>query len=150
MSAQTLKDSIKAAMKAAMKAKHKSRLGTIRLIQSELKRIEVDERVEVDDARVLAVLDKMLKQRRDSIQQFEAAGRQDLADQEAAEVAVIQTFMPQQLDAAEVSAIIDEAIASTGASSMADMGKVMGILKPKLQGRADLGAASGELKKRLS
>ena len=144
------KIAIEQAMKDAMRAKEKERLATIRLILAEIKRIEVDERIDIDDARVLAVLDKMLKQRRDSIQQFEAAGRQDLADQEAAEVAVIQTFMPQQLDAAEVSAIIDEAIASTGASSMADMGKVMGILKPKLQGRADLGAASGELKKRLS
>ena len=144
------KIAIEQAMKDAMRAKEKERLATMRLILAEIKRIEVDERIDIDDARVLAVLDKMLKQRRDSIQQFEAAGRQDLADQEAAEVAVIQTFMPQQLDAAEVSAIIDEAIASTGASFMADMGKVMGILKPKLQGRADLGAASGELKRRLS
>lgn len=144
------KVAIETAMKEAMRAKEKARLGTIRLILAEIKRIEVDEREPVDDARVLSILDKMLKQRRDSINQFKQAGRDELAEQEQKEIEVIQTFLPAQLDAGEVSKIIEQAISSTGASSMADMGKVMAVLKTELQGRADMGAASAELKKRLA
>jgi uncharacterized protein YqeY len=149
MSEQSLRDTIKAAMKAAMKAKDKQRLGTIRLIQSEFKRIEVDERIELDDARALAVLDKMIKQRRDSAQQYEAAGRQELADQEHSEIAVIQEFMPAPLDQAELEALVDAAIAASGASGMQAMGTVMADLKPRLQGRADMGAVSQLVKARL-
>lgn len=137
-------------MKVAMRAKDKPRLGVIRLIQSEFKRIEVDERIELDEARILAVLDKMVKQRRDSAKQYEDADRQDLADQEHFEITVVTEFLPQALSDLEVSALIDAAIASTGASGMQDMGKVMGILKPQLQGRADMGAASKLIKDKLS
>lgn len=144
------KIAIETAMKEAMRAREKERLGTIRLILAEIKRIEVDEREPVDDARVLAILDKMLKQRRDSISQFKQAGRDELAEQEQKEIDVIQTFLPAQLDAAEINAIIEKAIAETGASGMADMGKVMGKLKGELQGRADMGAVSAELKAKLT
>jgi uncharacterized protein YqeY len=137
-------------MKDAMRAKAKVRLGTIRLIQADIKRIEVDERIEVDDARVLAILDKMVKQRRDSIKQFEDADRQELADVEQAEIEVIQEFLPEALSEDELAAMIDDAIASTGAESMKDMGKVMGIIKPKIQGRADVGAVSGLIKGKLN
>ncbi|MEE4144118.1 MAG: GatB/YqeY domain-containing protein, partial [Halieaceae bacterium] len=132
MSDETLRATITAAMKAAMKARDKERLGTIRLIQSEFKRIEVDERIEIDDARALAVLDKMVKQRRDSQSQYEDGGRQELADKEAAEIAVIQEFLPRQLSDAELDTLIDQAIASSGASGMQAMGAVMAELKPKL------------------
>lgn len=145
-----LKNTITEAMKTAMREKNKSRLGVIRLMTSAMKQIEVDERIELDDARVLTILDKMLKQRRESIKQYEAAERQELADQEAFEITVIQEFMPSQLDDAEIDAIIDDAVASTSASSMKDMGKVMGIIKPKLAGRADMGAVSGKIKAKLS
>ena len=137
-------------MKDAMRAKAKVRLGTIRLIQADIKRIEVDERIEVDDTRVLAILDKMVKQRRDSIKQYEDAGRQELADVEQAEIKVIQEFLPEALSEDELAAMIDDAIASTGAESMKDMGKVMGIIKPKIQGRADVGAVSGLIKGKLN
>ncbi len=137
-------------MKVAMRAKHKPRLGIIRLIQAEFKRIEVDERIELDDARVLAVLDKMVKQRRDSAKQYEDADRNDLAEQEHFEISIIGEFLPQPLSEDEVSTLIDEAIASTGASGMQDMGKVMGILKPQLQGRADMGSASKIIKSKLA
>lgn len=137
-------------MKAAMRAKDKPRLGVIRLIQSEFKRIEVDERIELDDARVLAVLDKMVKQRRDSVKQYEAAERQDLADQEHFEISIITEYLPQALSDDEVANLIDDAIAATGASGMQDMGKVMGTLKPQLQGRADMGAASKIIKDKLA
>ena len=137
-------------MKVAMRAKAKVRLGTIRLIQADIKRIEVDERIEVDDTRVLAILDKMVKQRRDSIKQYEDAGRQELADVEQAEIKVIQEFLPEALSEDELAAMIDDAIASTGAESMKDMGKVMGIIKPKIQGRADVGAVSGLIKGKLN
>jgi uncharacterized protein len=137
-------------MKDAMRAKAKVRLGTIRLIQADIKRIEVDERIEVDDTRVLAILDKMVKQRRDSIKQYEDAGRQELADVEQAEIEVIQEFLPEALSEDELAAMIDDAIASTGAESMKDMGKVMGIIKPKIQGRADVGAVSGLIKEKLN
>lgn len=149
MSASPLKDDIQAAMKAAMRAKDKPRLQTIRLIQAEFKRIEVDERIELDDARVLAVLDKMVKQRRDSAQQFEDAGRSELAEQENYEISVIQEFLPQQLSEAEIIALVDKAIASVDAEGMQAMGQVMGQLKPELQGRADMGKVSGLVKQRL-
>jgi len=136
-------------MKDAMRARAKERLGAIRLILSEVKRIEVDERIDVDDARLLAVLDKMVKQRRDSINQYENAGRQELADVEQAEIEVIQEFLPEPLSDEELTVMIDEAIAASGAESMRDMGKVMGILKPKIQGRADVGAVSGMIKGKL-
>jgi len=145
-----LKTQITDAMKTAMREKNKARLGVIRLMTSAMKQIEVDERIELDDARVLTILDKMLKQRRESIKQYEAAERQELADQEAFEITVIQEFMPSQLSDDEISTIIDEAVAATGASSMKDMGKVMGIIKPKLAGRADMGAVSGKIKAKLA
>jgi uncharacterized protein YqeY len=133
-----------------MRAKDKPRLGAIRLIQAEIKRIEVDERIEIDDTRVLAILDKMVKQRRDSINQYEAAGRQELADVEVQEISVIQDFLPAALSDAEIAAMVEAAVTSSGATSMADMGKVMGILKPQIQGRADGGAVSGLVKAALN
>lgn len=145
----TLKAQITAAMKDAMRAKEKERLGAIRLIQAEIKRIEVDERIDVDDARVLAILDKMVKQRRDSINQYQDAGRQELADREQAEIDVIQEFLPEALSDDELSTMIEAAIAESGAESMRDMGKVMAVLKPKIQGRADVGAVSGLVKAKL-
>jgi uncharacterized protein len=146
----SLKQQLKDAMKEAMRAKDKERLGAIRLVLAEIKRIEVDERIEIEDARTLAVLDKMVKQRRDSIAQFESAGRQELADVEIAEINVIQDFLPTALTEAEIAELIEQAIADSGAESMRDMGKVMGIIKPQIQGRADAGAVSGLIKKALS
>lgn len=146
----SMKKQINDAMKDAMRAKDKPRLGAIRLIQAEIKRIEVDERIEIDDARTLAILDKMVKQRRDSINQYETAGRQELADIEIAEINVIQDFLPAALSDAEISAMVAAAVTEAGASSMADMGKVMGILKPQIQGRADGGAVSGLVKAALN
>ena len=140
---------IRDAMKAAMRAKEQERLTTIRLVQAEFKRIEVDERIELDDARVLVVLDKMLKQRRDSISQFEAAGRQELADKEVREIAIIQEFLPTPLTAEEITALIDAAIRETGASSMKDMGAIMALLRPQIQGRADAAEVSKSIKARL-
>ena len=145
-----LKSQLKDAQKAAMRAKDKARLTVIRGMLAAIKRIEVDERIELDDARILSVLDKMLKQRRDSISQFEAAGRNDLADQEKYEMGVVQEFLPAQLTSAEIDALIEAAIAATGANSMQDMGKVMGQLKPQLQGRADLGKVSAQIKASLT
>lgn len=150
MSEATLKARIQEEMKAAMRARDKQRLGTIRLIQAEIKRIEVDERIDIDDARLLAVLDKMCKQRRDSVQQYNDAGRSELADIETAEIAVIQEFLPAQLSEAELAAMITETITSTGAESMKDMGKVMAVLKPKLQGRADMAIVSKAIKASLA
>jgi hypothetical protein len=150
MSDATLKARLTEAMKAAMRAQEKARLGAIRLIQAEIKRVEVDERIELDDARVLAILDKMIKQRRDSIQQFESAGRTDLVEIEAGELAVIQEFLPQALGEAELELLIDGAIRESGAVAMKDMGKVMAILKPQVQGRADMGLVSQRIKARLS
>ncbi|MEH6617428.1 MAG: GatB/YqeY domain-containing protein [Porticoccus sp.] len=146
---ESLKGQITSAMKDAMRAKAKERLGAIRLILAEVKQIEVDERIDVDDARLLAVLDKMVKQRRDSIHQYKEAGRQELADIEQAEIEIIQEFLPEALSNEELASMIDEAIASSSAESMRDMGKVMGILKPKIQGRADVGAVSGMVKGKL-
>lgn len=145
----SLKARITEDMKAAMRGGDKRRLGVIRLIQSAIKQREVDERVELDDAQVIVTLDKMLKQRRDSIEQYQKAGREDLAEQEAFEIGVIQEYMPAALSETEIDALVDEAIAATGASSMRDMGAVMGRLKPKLQGRADMGEVSKRIKSRL-
>lgn len=146
----TLKERITADMKTAMRAKDKDSLGTIRLILAAVKQVEVDERITLDDSAVLAILDKMVKQRRDSISQFEKAGRDDLVAQERGELELIQTYLPKALDESEIDALIDEAVATTGASGMRDMGKVMGWLKPKLQGRADMGKVSGQIKQRLN
>ena len=150
MSDTALKDRITDAMKDAMRAKDKDRLGAIRLITAAIKQKEVDERADMDDAAVLAVLDKMLKQRRDSIKQYNDAGRDELAAREEYEVGIIQEFMPAQLGEGEIAAIIDAAISETGAETMKDMGKVMGIVRPQVQGRADMGAISGVIKARLS
>ncbi len=144
-----IKDQITEQMKDAMRAKDKARLGTIRLMLAELKRIEVDERIELDDARVLAVLDKMIKQRKDSIAQYLAAERPELADKEQQETEVIKTFLPQPLSDDEVNQIIDAAIAETGATGMQAMGQVMAIIKPQLQGRADMGNVSKQVKAKL-
>ena len=141
---------VKAAMKTAMKAREKQTLNTIRLIQAEFKRIEVDERIEIDDARALVIMDKMVKQRRDSISQFEAAGRDELAAIERAEITVIQEFLPQQLSEDEIVAIIDEALSGIDATGMSAMGPLMGVIKPKLQGRADMGAVSKLVKAKLT
>ena len=145
----SLKADINNAMKDAMRAKDKPRLSAIRLIQAEVKRIEVDERIEIDDQRLIAIMDKMIKQRRDSITQYEAAGRDELAAVEIAEIEVIQDFLPTALTEQEIDELIQATIASSGAESMRDMGKVMGILKPKIQGRADAGIVSAGVKKAL-
>jgi uncharacterized protein YqeY len=137
-------------MKSAMRAQNKDRLLTIRTILSEFKKIEVDERITLDDVRCLAVLDKMIKQRRDSIKQFEAANRQELADREQAEITVIQEYMPARLSETEVLTLIAEAIRESGAASAQEMGKVMAILKPKLQGKADMGEVSKLVKNKLN
>ncbi|MEC9122016.1 MAG: GatB/YqeY domain-containing protein [Pseudomonadota bacterium] len=141
---------IKASMKEAMKAREKERLATIRLIQAEFKRVEVDERIEIDDARALAIMDKMVKQRRDSISQFESAGRDELAAIERAEINVIQEFLPQQLSEDEILAIVDDALSGIDATGMAAMRPLMGVIKPKLQGRADMGAVSKLVKAKLT
>ena len=150
MSDSALKQTIQDAMKTAMKAGDKPRLGVIRLITSAIKQVEVDERKDLSDADILAILDKMTKQRRESAAQYEQAGRQDLLDQENYEITVLQAFLPEALSDDEIDALIEAAIASTQASSIKDMGKVMGELKPKLQGRADMGAVSGRIKARLN
>jgi uncharacterized protein len=144
-----LKDQITDAMKAAMKARDKERLGTLRLMLSECKRVEVDERIELADERVLAILDKMIKQRRDSARQYQEAGREALAEQENYEITVIEEFLPEALSSEELATIIDQAIADSGADSPRDMGKVMALIKPQIQGRADMGAASLMVKQRL-
>ena len=149
MSTVSLKQRIQEDMKAAMKSGQKDRLGVIRLILSAIKQIEVDQRIVLDDAQVVNVLDKMLKQRRDSISQYTAAGRTDLADVESAEVVIIQEYMPQAMSDEEIETLIGQAIADTGASAMSDMGKVMALLKPVMQGRADMGAVSARIKARL-
>ncbi|WP_421208945.1 GatB/YqeY domain-containing protein [Aeromonas sp. 602396] len=146
----SLKDQLKDQQKLAMLAKDKARLGAIRLLMAEIKQREVDTRIELNDEDILAVVTKMVKQRRDSISQFEAAGRQDLADKESAEIVVLQEFLPQQLAADEIAALIEQAITESGAAVMADMGKVMAVLKPKIQGRADVGAVSAQVKTRLA
>ena len=145
----TLKARITEDMKNAMRARDAARLSTIRLLQAAIKQREVDERIEMTDADVLSILDKMVKQRKDSITAFEAGHRADLAAAERAEIAVLQTYLPQPLTAAEIDALIADAIASTGAAGLPGMGKVMAVLKPKLAGRADLGAASAQVRARL-
>ena len=136
-------------MKTAMKAGDKERLKVVRLILAAIKQIEVDQRIELDDAAVLTVLEKMVKQRRDSIEQFQNGNRQDLADIEIAEIAILDTYLPEQLSAAEVDQIVDDVIAATGAESIRDMGKVMGQIKAKAAGRADMGAVGAKVKARL-
>ena len=149
MADSPLKARLTEAMKSAMRAHQKDRLSAIRLILADIKRIEVDERIDPDDARILTVLDKIAKQRRDSISQFRAAGRNDLADKEEQELGVVTEFLPQQMSEAEINALIDKAIADSGAASAADMGKVMAIVKPAAQGRADMAAVSKLVKARL-
>jgi len=150
MTDSSLKQRLTDDMKTAMRSKDKARLGVIRLALAAIKQREVDERVELDDTQVLAVLDKMVKQRRDSVRQYEDAGRQELADQEGYEIGVLQDYLPAALDDAELDALITQAIETSGAVSMKDMGKVMGVLKPQVQGRADMGAVSQKIKQRLS
>lgn len=145
-----LKTSLSDAMKAAMRSQDKARLSAIRMIIADIKRIEIDERIEVDDARALTVLNKIAKQRRDSIAQFRSAGRDDLADKETFELGVVEEFLPQPLDAAAVAKLIEDAVATSGAQSAADMGKVMALLKPAIQGRADMTEVSKQVKARLS
>ena len=145
-----LKTCITDAVKTAMREKDKARLATLRLITAAIKQKEVDERTELNDEQVVAILEKMLKQRKDSIEQFEKAGRNELADQEKSEIEIIQVYMPEQLSDDEIEALIKEAITSTGAESMKDMGKVMGQLKSKLAGKADMGAVSGKIKALLN
>ena len=146
----SLKAQITEDMKAAMRAKESARLATIRLILAEIKRKEVDEQIELDDTQTLAIVEKMIKQRKDSITQFEAGGRADLADIEKAELAILSTYMPAGLSDEEIAAEVAAAVASTGAAGPQDMGKVMGVLKPKLAGRADMTVVSGLVKKALT
>ncbi|HIE02738.1 MAG: GatB/YqeY domain-containing protein [Candidatus Parabeggiatoa sp.] len=147
---ESLKLSITDDMKSAMRAKEKQRLGVIRLIQAAIKQREVDERISLDDTQVISVLDKMLKQRRDSLAQYEKAGRQDLADQEAFEISLIQEYMPTPLSEAELTDLIQKAIKETQANSIKALGKVIGYLKPKVQGRTDMKALSASIKQQLS
>ena len=137
-------------VKAAMRSKAKERLQTLRLITAAIKQIEVDKRIELDDAGLLAVLEKMLKQRKDSIEQFDKAGRDDLSSKEKAEVLIIREYMPEQMSEAEVAAIVDAAVSSTGAESVKDMGKVMGVVKPQVAGKADMGLVSKLVKAKFS
>ncbi|CAH2896163.1 MAG: Transamidase GatB domain protein [uncultured Paraburkholderia sp.] len=146
----SLKDRINDDMKAAMRARETERLGTIRLLLAAIKQREVDERVTLDDAAVTAVVDKMIKQRKDSISQFEGAGRTDLADKEKADLAILSTYMPEQMSEAEIIAEVQAAVSQTGAAGPQDMGKVMGVLKPKLAGRADMTAVSAQVKAALA
>jgi hypothetical protein len=145
----TLKAQISEDMKSTMKAGDKDRLKVLRLMRAAIQQIEVDKRIELDDSAVLGVLDKMVKQRRDSITQFKNGGREDLADIELAEIAVLETYLPEQLGEAELDKIIDQAIKDSGAESIRDMGKVMGQVKAKAAGRADMGAVSAKVKERL-
>ncbi len=145
-----LREQLNEDIKTAMKAREAEKLAALRLILSAVKQREVDERITLDDAGVIAVAEKMIKQRKDSIAQFEKAARQDLIDKEKFEISVIEAYLPQQLSAAEVDAIIAEAVASTGAKGPADMGKVMGVVKPKLAGKADMGKVSGLVKAKLA
>jgi uncharacterized protein len=146
----SLKDRITEDMKTAMRAGEKERLATIRLTLSAIKQREVDERITLDDSQVLAAIEKMVKQRKEAITQFDAGGRADLVAKETAEIAILQTYLPTQMSDAEVDGLITEAIASTGAASIKDMGKVMAAVKAKAQGRADMGAVSARIKQKLS
>ena len=145
-----LREQLNEDMKTAMKAREAGKLGALRLLLAAVKQREVDERITLDDAGVIAVIEKMIKQRKDSISQYEKAARQDLADQEKFEIGVLETYMPQQLSGAEVDAIVAAAVAESGAKSPADMGKVMALVKPRLAGRADMGKVSGLVKAKLS
>ena len=145
-----LKDRINEDMKAAMRAREQERLGALRLLLAAIKQREIDERVTLEDLQLISVIDKMIKQRKDSISQYEKASRQDLADKEKYEISILEAYLPQQMSQAEVDAAVAEAIASTGAKGAADMGKVMGVLKPKLAGRTDMGKVSGLVKGKLS
>ncbi|MDB6060196.1 MAG: hypothetical protein JWM78_299 [Verrucomicrobiaceae bacterium] len=149
MADSALKIRLTEAMKSAMRAQAKERLSAIRMVLADIKRIEVDERIDLDDARVLVILDKIAKQRRDSISQFRGAGRNDLADKEAFELTVVEEFLPQQLSEAEITALIDQSIAAVGATGPTDMGKVMALVKPAAQGRVDMAAVSKLIKARL-
>ena len=144
-----IKQRIDNAVKDAMRARDKQRVAALRLIAADFKRVEVDERIELDDARVLALLDKMVKQRKDSLTQYEQAGRQDLVDQEQFELDLLREFMPEALDEAAIAELVDAAVVESGATSMKDMGQVMALLRPKVQGRADMGAVSALVKQRL-
>lgn len=146
----SLKQRILDDMKAALKGGDKPRLGVLRMVSAAIKQVEVDQRIEVDDPAVLSVLQKMRKQRRDSLQQFQDAGRQDLADQEAFEIRCIEAYMPQPLNDRELDALVEQAITESGADGMKDMGKVMALLKARTQGRADMGSVSARVKQRLS
>lgn len=150
MTDSALKQRLNDDVKTAMRAKDRERLGVLRLITAAIKQREVDERIDLEDADITAILNKMTKQRRDSLSQFLDAGRQDLADQEIFELDIINDYLPEQLSEDEILTLIQEAISSTGASDMKDMGKVMGMLKPKLDGRADMGSVSGLIKKQLA
>ncbi len=146
----SLKDQLTTDMKAAMKGGDKQTLGVIRLVNAAIKQREVDERIELDDAQVVAVLDKMVKQRRDSVAQYEAAGREDLAQVERDEITVIERYLPAKMDEASIAAEIEAAVVETGAAGPADMGKLMGVLKPRLAGKADMGLVSKLVKQRLA
>ena len=145
----SLRDRVNEDMKNAMRAREAERLGALRLLLASMKQREVDERITLDDGQVLAVIEKMIKQRREAISQFESGGRSDLVAKESAEIGVLQGYLPTQLTPAEIDALITEAIAATGAASIKDMGKVMGFVKPKAQGRADMGALSALIKQKL-
>ena len=145
-----LREQLNEDIKTAMKAREADKLAALRLMLSAVKQREVDERITLDDAAVISVVEKMIKQRKDSISQYEKAARQDLADKEKYEISVIEAYLPQQLSQAEVEAVVAEAIASTGAKSAADMGKVMGVVKPRLAGKADMGKVSGLVKAKLA
>jgi uncharacterized protein YqeY len=146
----TLKPQLTTDMKSSMKSGDKKRLGVVRLILAAIKQIEVDERIELDDTRILAVLDKMVKQRRESISHYSDAGRDDLVAVEQAEIEIIQEYLPEALSEAEINDLVEQSIAATGAATIKDMGKLMGVLKPQLQGRADMGKVSQLIKSRLS
>ena len=146
----TLKPQLMSDMKSSMKSGDKQRLGVIRLMLSAIKQIEVDERIELDDTRILAVLDKMARQRRESISHYSDAGRDDLVAVEQAEIDIIQEYLPEALSEAEINDLVEQAIAATGATTIKDMGKLMAALKPQLQGRADMGKVSQQIKSRLS
>ena len=146
----TLKPQLTTDMKSSMKSGDKKRLGVVRLMLAAIKQIEVDERIELDDTRILAVLDKMAKQRRESISHYSGAGRDDLVAVEQAEIEIIQEYLPEALSEAEINDLVEQSIAATGAATIKDMGKLMGVLKPQLQGRADMGKVSQLIKSRLS
>ncbi len=150
MNAMSLKTRIIEDMKSALKAKETARLGAIRLLLAAVKQREVDERIELDDAAIAAVIEKLVKQRKDSVTQYEAGGRQDLADAEKAEIVVLSAYLPEKMSAAEIAAAVAAAVAETGAKSPADMGKIMGVLKPRLAGKADMGEVSKQVKAALA